>query len=244
MRPWMMFMTLTLMACAPEVADRDGDGVPDEADPITTVGTITGPSGLLQITLASLAIEPEGTTVRAEIVLDGAATGIMAPTTIEVAAREHTVTTLRAGFISPPVVVSVADGETTTVQSTLGRDLTGGWKLTELRCEPPPSGQGECDSSVTMVFGEYMVDWRTGNPTTKRCPTQIFALNGHYLCLLPEDALRWSVVDPNSGVVGRDSPGQILDNGERFVYFPTDDPSIIFRDAPCEWWNVYDRCTE
>ncbi|MDO8463055.1 MAG: PEGA domain-containing protein [bacterium] len=178
-----------LVACGPGVVapgtdDDDDTTIPTCPEPCFGGGDDDGEdpgNGLLSVTLQSLAIEPEGTTVTAEIILDGVPTGTMAPATIALDAGTHEVTVRRDGFVSPTEEITVEQGGTATVQCTLGRDLTGTWEQVE---PEPRDALNERFHEATMLL--------MAEPETfiEPCPTKIWLVGlRRGMCLLQGDAI-------------------------------------------------------
>lgn len=164
-------MVLLLAACGPGNVAPDDDAVGDDDaftddDVSGDDDAATGGTGTVAVTLHSLAIEPENTTVTAEIVLDGALTGTMAPATFEVPAGNHEITILREGFVSPTEQITVAANAQTDVECVFGRNLSGGWR----RITPEDEMIDE-EADVVMRLGS--------SPRTDEaldCPSKIWAM--------------------------------------------------------------------
>ncbi|MDO8463050.1 MAG: PEGA domain-containing protein [bacterium] len=223
-----------LVACGPGVVAPSGDddttipGGDDDTGDDDSDHEELG-SGLLSVTLQSLAIEPEGTTVTAEIILDGVPTGTMAPATIALDAGTHEITVRRDGFVSPTEEITVERDGTATVQCTLGRDLTGTWE----QVEPyePWDPLYEQFREAAMFFRAEMASY------VEPCPTQIWlaGLSGP-MCLLQGDAIWFSAPGEDDQATGN---GTITEEGRKIEYTyieetvePPWEQTYIFLAAP------------
>ncbi|MDO8463054.1 MAG: PEGA domain-containing protein [bacterium] len=196
-----------LVACGPRVV---APGTDDDDDTTIPGGDDDGEdpgSGLLSVTLQSLAIESDATAVTAEIILDGVPTGTVAPATIALDAGTHEITVRRDGFVSPTEEITVARDGTATVQCTLGRDLTGTWEQVE---PEPRDALNERFHEATMLL--------MAEPETfiEPCPTQIWLVGLRLgMCLLQGDTLWFREPGEDYQVTGN---GTITEEGRKVEY--------------------------